>query len=147
MFKSMTRALRIVAAGAGLLGASNPAARHHYTAGQVWEYRTRPGDEGSLLKIQQVEADPPLAKRGPIYHISVIGFHLSNPQVVSILPHAPVSQQTLDASVIRLATTSAAFPDAAPGIDEWRQAKGGVFTIPVAEIIDILDQRTRSTDQ
>ena len=23
-----------------------------YEAGQVWEYRTRPGEEGSLLKIQ-----------------------------------------------------------------------------------------------
>jgi hypothetical protein len=26
-----------------------------YAEGQVWEYQTRPGDQGSLLKIQKIE--------------------------------------------------------------------------------------------
>jgi len=59
-----------------------------------------------------------------------------------MLPHAPVSQQTLDASVTKLSSSDRSFPPPDSGIEEWKQAKGGVFTITVAEIIDILDQQT-----
>lgn len=112
-----------------------------YAEGQVWEYRTRPGDEGSLLKIQRIERDPAFEKSGPVYHISVVGFHLQNPTVLPMLPHAPVTKQTLDASVTALSKSDRPFPPAEAGIEEWRQAQGGVFTISVAEIIDILDRQ------
>jgi len=106
-----------------------------YAVGQVWEYHARPQDSGSLIKIQQIERDP----RGePIYHISVIGFAIGTS--VNEIGHLPVSRATLDASVTRLATSTAKFPDAAPGISEWRAAKGGVFNIPVAAILDILEK-------
>ena len=113
-----------------------------YSEGQVWEYKTRAGDEGSLLKIQRIEPGPQGSKMEKIYHIAVVGFRLRNPRVVPMLPHAPVSQQTLDASVIKLSSSDRSFPPADSGIEEWKQAKGGVFTITVAEIIDILDQQT-----
>jgi hypothetical protein len=77
--------LAVVAADA-LCGVPSQAAGRHDAAGQVWEYKMRAGDEGSLLKIRQIEADPASATRGPIYRISMIGFHLSNPQVQPILP-------------------------------------------------------------
>lgn len=137
--------LLILVAAVLVPGAAPP--QHSYAAGQIWEYKTRPGDEGSLLKIQQVEDNPAFQGKGQIYHISVIGFHLANPQVTPVLPHAPVSRQTLDASVTRLTTSSASFPDAAPGIAQWREAKGGVFTISVAQIVEILDQQTRAVGQ
>jgi len=118
-----------------------------YAEGQVWEYKTRPGDEGSLLKIQKIEDLLDSRERGPVYHISVIGFHLTNTQMQPVLPHAPVSKATLDASVVRLSSSSPAFPDAADGIAQWRQANGGIFTIPVAAVIDTIDQTTRSVGQ
>ena len=111
-----------------------------YAEGQVWEYRTRPGEEGSLLKIQRIEQHPAFSAQGGIYHISIVGLRLSGATQIRALPHAPVSRQTLDASVTRLATRSPDFPDAEEGIAHWRAAQGGVFTITVAEIAEMLDQ-------
>lgn len=65
-----------------------------FAEGQVWEYRTRPGDEGSLLKIQRVEAGP---DGSAIYHISVIGVRLGGQAGVQ-LQHLPVSAETLNGS-------------------------------------------------
>lgn len=131
---------RIAKAGliiAALLNIS--AAPSRYALGQVWAYKTRAGDEGSVLKIQQIEQD---LKLGPIYHISIIRFHLSSPQMRPEIPHSPVSAETLDASVTHLVKSDVRFPDATPGIEQWRNAKGGIFTIPVAEIVGIIDQQT-----
>jgi hypothetical protein len=114
-----------------------------YREGQVWEYRTRPEDAGSLLRIQRIEANSAFTKYGPIYHISVIGVHFKDVPLSGDLAHLPVSRETLDASVIRLSSASLTFPDAGPGIDEWRSAQGGVFTIPLSEIIGSVEQMFR----
>ena len=105
----------------------------------MWTYHTRPGEESSLLKIQKIEASPEV---GQIYHITVIGLHLKNPRMAPIIAHAPVSQQVLDQSVVRTTEDPGGFPSADPGIKEWRNAEGGVFTIPVARIVQILDDRS-----
>jgi hypothetical protein len=111
--------------------APDPAAR--YAAGQVWEYRTRPADKGSLLKIHSIEPSP----TGEIYHISLIGLAYGRGMVGGgVFGHMPVSRETLDKSVTRLSDSKAAFPDPTEGIAQWRTANGGVFTIPIAEIID-----------
>lgn len=115
-------------------------ARVGYQEGQVWEYRTRPEDSGSLLRIQSIEANPAFAKYGPIYHISVVGVHFQGAALSGELAHLPVSRETLDASVTRLSSASVTFPNADPGIAEWRSAQGGVFTIPLAEIISSVEQ-------
>ena len=110
-----------------------------YQAGQVWEYRTRPADAGSLLKIQKIETDPEAAKYGPIYHISIVGVHLFGQPAAIAIAHLPVSRSVLDESVTRLVTSDAEFPDVEEGIASWREAKGGVFTIPVDEIVMTVD--------
>lgn len=129
---------RVAALGLVIGALSGQVPPPRYAAGQVWEYHTRPQDAGSLLKVQRIEMDGPRK----VYHISVIGVHFSTPGIVGILPHLPVSDQTLDASVIRLSDSTAEFPTTAldEGIAEWRRANGGVFTIPLAEAIDFADQ-------
>ena len=133
------RLLLISLAGLVLLGAA-PA---KYIVGQVWEYHTRPGDEASLLKIQMIDHDPAFAARGPIYHISIIGFHLPTDRLTPVIPHAPVTGAVLDASVTRLHAGTVEFPSADAGIAGWRDAKGGVFTISVAEIVGLLDDSAK----
>lgn len=120
-------------------GNAQPTAER-YALGQVWEYQTRAEDEGSLLKIQQIEGASSNDEIGRIYHISIIGIEISEPFRITEIGHLPVAASTLDASVTRLHTGEAAFPDAAPGIQQWREAEGGVYTIPMAEIVDILQQ-------
>ena len=119
-----------------LLPAGVTAQTSRYKEGQVWAYRTRPGDEGSLLKIQQVDQ----SSRGLVYHLSVIGFHFHAPGFAGVLPHEPVSQATLDASVTEQRPDPGTFPSADEGITEWRAAHGGVFTITIAQTLDMMDR-------
>ena len=130
---------------AGLSGGAAHAApqRADYAAGQVWRYHARPQDVGSLLKIQRIDAGP-AGGRGLIYHISIIGVHIGPGGVIGEIAHTPVSRETLDGSVTDLVDTDTKFPDAAPGIAEWRAANGGVFTITVAEIVAAIDQTASS---
>jgi hypothetical protein len=112
-------------------GAQEDAMR--YAAGQVWEYRTRPADEGSLLKIHSIEQAP----AGEVYHISLIGLGYGRGMAHGgEFGHMAVSRETLDKSVTRLSDSKAAFPDPTEGIAQWRGAEGGVFTISIAEIVD-----------
>lgn len=71
-----------------------------------------------------------------VYHISLIGLSYgSGMPNGGEFGHMAVSRETLDRSVTRLSDSKALFPDPAEGITQWRAAKAGVFTIPIAEII------------
>jgi len=126
----------------GLIGARLPA--HHFAEGQVWEYRTRPGDEGSLLKIQKIEVLPEFVETGPIYHVSIIGLHFPGLPVEGKLQHAPFSKVSLDMSVIKLSKSKSEFPDVGAVIAEWKAGHGGVFTVTVAEAVNFAEQTMRS---
>jgi hypothetical protein len=134
---SRFRLVGVLLAAAGLLGQAPPP---KYVTGQVWEYRTRQQDTGSLLKVQRVE----MLGSTKVYHISVIGVQFSTPGLAGVLPHIPVSDETLNASVTKISATKPEFPTTAldEGIVEWRSAKGGIFTIPVSQIIGIIDDQT-----
>ena len=105
-----------------------------YAEGQVWEYRTRRGEEHSLVKIQRIEVDP--ETNAPIFHVSLIGLRWAD---ANALDHAPVSENTLDISVTQLSADDGQFPTADEGIEEWRRARGGVYSVSLAEIIEMGD--------
>ena len=115
-----------------------------FSAGQVWAYRTRPGEEMSRLLIDKVEDDPRL---GRIYHISVTGIHIGRTDAairfLSELPHLPVSEKTLTLSCTTLVGESRPNPKYLGGYQAWRKAfeagRAGVYTISIAEIIDTVD--------
>lgn len=121
------------------------AAAHDFKEGQVWSYRTRPHEAGSTLLINKIEAN---SKLGPIFHISLSGLKIKNPRASSgfsdRLPHSPVSQQTLDRSVVALIGNAAPDPAYLEGHATWKKAfdagQGGIFTITVAEIVDTIEQ-------
>jgi hypothetical protein len=105
-----------------------------YAEGQVWEYRTRRGEEGSLVKIQRIETEP--ETNAPVFHVSLVGLNWPGSNV---LAHAPVSQHTLDISVTQLSADHGQFPAADEGIAEWRRANGGVYSVSLAEIAEMGD--------
>lgn len=84
-----------------------------------------------------------------MYHVSVIGVRFARSDIAGVLPHLPVSRRTLDASVIRLTTTKRALPTTAAdeGIAEWRRARGGVFTISLAQIADVVEATVATPPQ
>jgi hypothetical protein len=62
-----------------------------YRVGEVWNYATRPGDEGSTFTVLKVESSSQL---GVIVQISVDGFRVANPHapndVYEKIGHMPV---------------------------------------------------------
>lgn len=126
-----------------LLAGAAPSPK--YAEGQVWEYDARPQDPDSLLRIQRIEN---LGSQ-KVYHLSVIRVHLRALGIAGTLAHIPVSAETLDASVTRLSSAQSAFEgvSADEGIAQWRQAKGGVFTIGVSQIVNFIDEMTARSRQ
>ena len=116
-----------------------------FAQGQVWEYSPRPGETGSTLLINKVESDP---KLGPIFHISVRAVKVKNTRAPSglttELPHFPVSMKTLQSSVTRQLRLEPPNPEYMEGYATWPKAfdqgKAGIFTIPVAEIVDVIEK-------
>lgn len=141
----MTGAARrpvLVALGALLIMAAGPAWAEKYAQGQVWAYQARPQDAGSLMKIQQVE----VLDGETVYHVSIIGVRFTRSEALSIVHHLPVSAATLNASVTQHVSAATDFSRAQVnvGIAQWREAKGGVFTIPLAQIVEIVDQKMKA---
>lgn len=123
-----------------------------YEVGQVWSYRTRPEEPQSRLYIVRITDSD---KLGSIYNIFLDGLFLKNPSikggVQDVLPHSPVSAETLDLSVTNLIETQLSeLPEISEGYQLWREAfdrgEAGVFTIPVKQIIqyleDIVNEKT-----
>jgi len=123
------------------LALSAEATPKSYAEGQVWAYRTRPADTGSLLKIQKIT----MLGKEKVYHISVIGVHFKRADIAGELQHVPVSQTSLDASVTAQESAGGEFPPLSAveeGIAGWRRDASGVFNIPVADIVGIIDKQT-----
>lgn len=115
-----------------------------YAPGQVWSYRTRPGDEASRLKIQMIEHYPAEGQSAEdrVFHVSVAGVTFANADVPGEIAHAPVSRETLDASLVALTDSGAVFPDPAEGVASWKEGAGGVFSLTIAELVQMYDDVT-----
>lgn len=109
--------------------------------GQEWHYHTRPGEETSTLVILRLETD---SSYGDIVHIAIHGLHIKNARRPdgenTELPHAPISRAALIPSLTTLAAASVPVPDYKEGYQEWLKARGGVFSISVAEIVAYVEK-------
>ncbi|VFR21729.1 hypothetical protein ANK1_3339 [plant metagenome] len=128
-----------------LITAAGAATAPPYEAGQVWRYRTRPGEEQSRVLINKAERHDTL---GWIFHISVLAVQVKNPRseggISTALPHFPVSAQTLKDSLMEVEGSQAPNPDYLEGYEIWKAAfdkgEAGVFTLSVADIVGVVEQ-------
>jgi hypothetical protein len=110
-----------------------------YKPGQVWSYKTRPGEENSTLAVLRIES----AGGRTIVHIGVDNIRLRNclggPEPDK-LEHMPFARGALDQSVSKL-LKSVEVPDYKEGYTEWRNAweagKAGFYTVSVAKALDV----------
>lgn len=127
-----------------LVGFAATSPTTKYEEGQVWRYNTREGEEDSRLYIARVDVVP---SGDRIYHVFVDGVAIRHPLaeggVETVLPHAAVGRETLDASVTELEQEGVAMPDISEGYAAWRKVfdagKGIVYTVPVAEILNVYE--------
>jgi hypothetical protein len=110
-----------------------------YSPGQVWSYKTRPGEGSSTITVLRVESLPVV---GVVVHIRIDGFQLKNCSggpAPTTIQHAPFSKTAIDKSVTRLLKSSSNLPDYQAGYEDWLRHCGGVYTISIAEMIDADD--------
>ncbi len=124
-----------------------------YSVGQEWNYKTRPTEENSTLTILKIEEYP---KHGKVIHISVDELKMKNPQhpdgIADRISHLPLSEAALDNSVTSLKNETRRKPDSTEmdGYSYWKKefdkGKAGVFSIPVSEIVSVMEESIVSGD-
>jgi len=123
-----------------------PAEATTFEVGQLWSYRTRPGEEDSRLYVARIDRD--LGSK-PIIHLYVDGLKLKNPLVEGgvqdHLVHVPISREALEASVISLIQKDVTPPDISEGYVIWREAflkgQAGVFTMSVQQVVQYIEDQ------
>jgi len=136
----------LVLAGVGVAcrkaQSSIPPVASKYHPGQVWNFKTPRDQPDAKLTILLVESYP---KIGTVVHVAVSGVHL--PRDNTTVPHMPFAESAIDQSVTALVLESGPVPDFHEGYAEWQRAKGGVFTISVADGLEAarkgLEQRPK----
>jgi hypothetical protein len=118
---------------------------YNYEVGQIWKYRSRDNEENSQIVIlNSIQVGSYV-----VYSICVEDVKLKNPWIEggiqTTLPHAPVSQEVLELSVLELiGVRQNPLDEYESEFQEWKklfdQGESGFFTITVAKILDCVEQ-------
>lgn len=116
-----------------------------FQVGQIWKYQTRPIDPKSTLRILKVER---LHGTTIAVHVQINSLNTKSApdkKDGSTASHLPFSEEAVEASVTELLATKQPLPkDYEEGYGMWREAflsgKAGVFTAPVAEVVNMIDE-------
>ncbi|PRH88878.1 hypothetical protein C5L14_06595 [Labrys okinawensis] len=138
----MWRALLAVLLGIAMTTMAQAA---NYAVGQIWSYRTRAGEENSRVIIDKIEDARTLGK---IYHVTIKGVKVKNPKIAGgisdTLQHLPLSQASLDGSVLKLIGTGKSDPSFQEGYREWKTAfdgdKAGIWTVSIEKIVGAVEK-------
>ena len=118
------------------LASASAADTPSFAVGQKWSIK----DSGITIVIGAVE---PFSSDKTAVSISV--FDVPCPAIAGCattnVAHAPFDSHALEQSVDQLiATQQPLAPAYAQGYENWKNAKGGIFTIPVSRLPDLLFQ-------
>lgn len=114
-----------------------------FVVGQVWSYHTRTGEEASTLQIVRIDKNVGAANT---IHISIDGLKIPSVRnkgsYVGTMSHVPITEAALRESVISVIRVDSKLRDYQEGYKAWVSAKGGVFSIPVSEIVSFVEETT-----
>jgi hypothetical protein len=132
------------------LKGSKPAADQNMTqeefkAGQIWNYKTRPGEENSRLIILKVET---YEATGVVIHVALNNLRVNNPFAPGTFSeeagHLPFSKEAILNSITNLDSEGNVLPDYMEGYLSWKQAfdskKGGIFSVSVSEAVKFMEE-------
>jgi hypothetical protein len=119
--------------------------------GQVWTYRTRPGEEASRVTVLQLD---PHDEFGHIVHVRFDGVAIRSPLapdgVSRIIAHMPFSLEAVERSLTALESEGGALPEFADGYAQWKVAfdhgRGGVFTATLAEAVQHCEEAMNNAE-
>ncbi|HZM90004.1 MAG TPA: hypothetical protein VFF31_26020 [Blastocatellia bacterium] len=115
-----------------------------FKVGQLWAYKTRPGEEKSYFIVVKVETH---TKLGTIVHIAVRKLKMKNPRSPDGLSedanHMPFAEDALNKSAVKILKDKVDLPDFEDGYNEWRRAfeegHAGIYTITLAEAVKVME--------
>jgi hypothetical protein len=108
-----------------------------FAEGQEWSIKSSPPSTAKIV-IGRIES----WKNKIAVHVSIIDIPLSfsapNPNGLTKIDHMPFEKSALAASVDRLLSTGVAPPpNFETGYIQWKEHKGGIFTISVMQAINL----------
>ena len=123
----------------------NLAPNTKYKVGQMWSYKTRPNEKDSYFIIVKIDADP---KLGNIIHIALRNLKMKNPRSSDGFSdkanHLPFSEKSINESAVKILKEKVDLPDFEEGYQMWKEAfdqkRAGVYSITVAEAVDIMEK-------
>ncbi|HVY98890.1 MAG TPA: hypothetical protein VHA35_05275 [Dongiaceae bacterium] len=117
-------------------GPTDLACRKSFAVGQEWSLQSYGGTTVVIGRVEDWEEQTAI-------HVSILNIKGPPGSTAAVtmdqVAHAPFSCEALKRSVATLIRT-----DASPlsgfetGYERWQAAKGGVFTIPVTELLDVM---------
>lgn len=115
-----------------------------FQPGQVWTYRTRPGEEDSRVAIGRIDH----VGRSVVVHVSVMRLQIRSPGaeggIQRRISHAPMEASALRASLRELTAEIADLEGFVDGYNQWRSAAdsghAGFFTIPLHELPSLYER-------
>jgi hypothetical protein len=137
MIKQMAVMLLCASANAAMAGEDVPV----FKVGQMWTIKSSDMD----IVVGRVE---PFGSEKTAVSISVLNVPCP-PEAgckTTVVGHAPFDSNALASSVDKLVSTDAkTAPQFEDGYANWKSAKGGVFTVPVSQLPELLFKATGST--
>jgi len=119
-----------------------------FRVGDVWEYKTRPGEEHSRLTIVKIDNS---AELGLIVHVAVDSLtwkDCQNNPLPESVPHMPFARKALDMSLTNRVATTQSLPDYHNGYEEWKAAyskkRAGIYLIAVRDAVSVAEKTYRS---
>jgi hypothetical protein len=109
-----------------------------FTAGQIWKYNNRPGEEDSAFTVLDVEE----YINDVVVHIRIDGITmpLPNGAIANHIKHLPFSATALSSSVTRLIGHTPDLPLFLEGYTQWKNAfdagKAGYWKMSVQEAVE-----------
>jgi len=119
--------------------ASMDAEHGKYQVGQVWAYIARPGEEESTATILKIEK---LEKLGDVIHVSLTGLRIRNcsgGRGPTFVAHLPILRSALERSTTKRLKSNVPLPYFADGYKQWQENRGGVYTITLREIVQLIE--------
>jgi hypothetical protein len=115
-----------------------------YKVGQMWSYKTRPGEEDSYFIVLKIETHP---KLGNIVHIAVRKLKMQNPHnrdgISANINHLPFSEEALNRSAVKIVKEKVDLPDFRNGYQQWRDAfdagRANIYTITLAQTVKLVE--------
>jgi hypothetical protein len=125
----------------------NDASDPKFHVGDVWEYKTRAGEENATLTVVKIDSSPELAI---IVHVAVDTLtwrDCRNQPFRQAVPHMPFARKVLEASLTKQVGEARTLPDYREGYDYWKTAysnkKAGIYIIPVRDAVSVAERMYR----